>query len=112
MDFGVRQFAGQRQSDASRAGADVEKSESSRTVEAIFLHQFKHGLYYMLSFRSRDQYRGRDEQIEPPEFLMSGDVLRGTATRSFTNHFVVARLVVFIQLVFRMGIEISSFSVE
>ena len=43
---------------------------------------------------------------------MSGDVLRGTATSPLANHFVVARLLVCIELAFRMGVKIGAFAVE
>ena len=112
MDLRVRQFAGQRKCDTAGAGADVEQAQAPWSIEVILLYQFKNGFHYMLGFRPRNQHRGRNQKVQAPEFLMPGDVLRGTATGALTNDFIVTGLVVFTKLALRMGIKIRAFAIE
>ena len=74
VNFGVGKFLGQRESDRSGAGADVSDDRSFHRAS-----QRDDGLDEVLGLRSWDQDGRRDDEIESPEFLVSGDVLRGDA---------------------------------
>jgi hypothetical protein len=66
----------------------------------------------MLSFRPRDEHCGRNQKIKPPELLMAGDVLRGTASCPLTNDFIKIGLLIGRELALRMGIEIRTLAAE
>src|SRR5690242_2340111 len=66
----------------------------------------------MLSFWSRDEHGGRDQQVKPPELLMAGNVLRGTAAGPLTNDFIEIGLLIRGELALRMGVEIGPLATE
>src|SRR6478609_10605367 len=112
VNFRVRQLAGQRQGNASRAGAYVQQLQASGAVERVFLYQLQNGFYHMLSFRARDEHGGRDQQIQPPELLMAGDVLRGAASRALANNFIKTGLLIGGELPLGMGVKIGALAAE
>ena len=101
------QLRRQRQRDAARTRPHVDDAR-----RLLCTGQFQHGFDYVLGLGTRDQHRRRDDQVHPPEFLMTGDVLRRLAGRSLGDGFVVARLFVGGQLIFGMGVEVGAVGVE
>ncbi len=68
---------------------------STMRSRAFFGHsaaarEFEHSLHGVFSFGPRNQDVGVDLEIEPPEFLLAGDVLRGLAGASLLNQQEVA----------------------
>ena len=66
----------------------------------------------MLGFRARNQYVGRDFEIQAPEFLMAGEVLRWDSARSTSDQRKMLLARCCIELVFRMRVNPSPVSPE
>src|SRR5262249_55348 len=105
VDLRQREFAGQSQGNAARPSADVKQADAAFAVKLVLLHQLDHGFDHMFRFGPGNEHRGRDQQVEPPELLVSGDVLGGTAARPLAYDLVVLGLLVGGELAFRMGVE-------
>src|SRR5690349_14542781 len=85
----TRKLTGQCQCNASGAGSDIHDAHSAG-VEAgtllrlfggvrlmiliLALYEFENGFDQVLGLRTRDEYCGRNQQVQSPEFLVSGDV--------------------------------------
>jgi len=72
VDLGRGEFLRERESDGAGAGADVGDFGILKQ-----LCEREHDFDQVLGFGARDQNRGRDDQVESPEFLVTGDVLGG-----------------------------------
>ena len=66
----------------------------------------------MLGFRTRDQDRRADDEIQSPEFLVPGDVLRGHAAGALFESFVVTILFVGGKFALGVGVEIGAIAAE
>ena len=90
VNFGVGQLFGKRQCDGAGAGADIgDLWVFQRSGER------QDGFDQMFGLWARNQHGGGHDQIEPPEFLVAGDVLRGDAFGALGQRFVVPRLLFF-----------------
>src|SRR5579872_1240700 len=105
-----RQLGGQGQSDASRACAHINQREPFMWI--ALLRQFEHGLNYVLRLRTRNENRRRDDQVQPPEFLMACDVLRRTTTRPLLSHRIILGLLFRRERALRMGVEVSAVAIQ
>jgi hypothetical protein len=54
----------------------------------------ENGFDQVLGLRTRDENRGSNDQVHAPEFLMSGNVLRGNATGAFGESSIIAHLLI------------------
>lgn len=89
-EFGVGQLFGKRQCDGAGAGADIgDLWVFQRSGER------QDGFDQMFGLWARNQHGGGHDQIEPSEFLVAGDVLRGDAFGALGQRFVVPRLLFF-----------------
>ena len=115
-----RQLLGQRNRNRPRARPDIDDLvwgghscppllTSAGTTRP---RQFQHRLHHMLGLRTRHQNRWRHDQIQPPELLMPGDVLRRNARRPPRQSFVVSLHFVGGELSLRMCIEIRPIAIE
>src|SRR6185369_17560365 len=91
VDLGARQFFGQRQRYAARTGADIGDAEQSGG-QGRPPHTSEHRLDYVFGLRTRNEHVRRNDEVHAPEFLMSGDVLRGHAAFALVQGVVVAAL--------------------
>src|ERR1051325_8729001 len=66
----------------------------------------------MLGLGTRDEDTGGNDKVEAPEFLMTGDVLRGNTTGAMGEMLVVARELVFRQFALRVRVEIGTVATE
>ena len=107
VNFGLRQLGGERQRNTAGAGADVDDSWL-RDVQA----NLEHGFDQVLGFRARDQDSRADDEVQSPEFLVAGDVLRGNAASALLEGFVVASLFVGRKFALGMGVEIGAIAAE
>src|SRR5262249_40142537 len=89
MDFRLWQLAGKGERNAAGTGAHVKKPYPARTAKAVLPDKLKDCFHGVLSLRAWDEHRRRHQKIKSPEFLMAGDVLRGTAAGALTNDFFV-----------------------
>ena len=120
VDFGLRKFFRQSQSNAPGSGPDVgNPNRMGPTVLARrsgtrrpALSEFQHCLYQVLRLRPRNQNRRSDDKIHPPEFLMSRDVLRRHAACSLRQHRLVAGLFLRSQLALRMRKKVGPVAVQ
>src|SRR4029077_4261118 len=97
MDFGSRKFLAQCQSDTARTGAHINNAQflgRLTTLSALLTRESQDSLDEMFSFRARNQDAGGHDQVHAPEFLMSGNVLRGHTAGAFSESSVIAGLLV------------------
>src|SRR5438552_17071754 len=99
MDFGFRKFFGQRERDAARASANVEHAKSCGgrallRASPLLSSKRQYSLDQMLGLRARNVNRGSDDEVHPPEFLMSNDVLCRDATDALGESSLIPRLLV------------------
>ena len=73
----------------------------------IALHQIEHGFHHVLGLRARDEHRRGNQQVKAPEFLMSGDVLRGAAAGAIADDLIIFFLLGSGKLALRMSEEIG-----
>lgn len=66
----------------------------------------------MFGFGAGDEDGGSDDEVHAPEFLMSGDVLRGNTTGALGESGLVAGLLVGGELALGVSVEISAVAVE
>src|SRR5260370_3496830 len=66
----------------------------------------------MVCLGARDEHRRCDDEIYPPERLMSGDVLRGNAAAAFGQRGVVATLLIDGEFTLGMRVEIGAVAIE
>src|SRR5689334_3569453 len=127
MYLRMRKLTGQRQGNASGAGSDIHDAHSAG-VEAgtllrlfggvrlmiliLALYEFENGFDQVLGLRTRDEYCGRNQQVQSPEFLVSGDVLRGASASTLLNDFVVSGLLFPSELALGMSVEVSAIATE
>ena len=78
----------------------------------IGLASGRDGFDQVLGFGARDEDRGRHDQVEPPEFLVAGDVLRGDALGALCQGFVVAGLLFGGEFALGMGEQVGAVAVE
>ena len=80
------QFVRQRDGDAAGAGAHIRDAKffvaARRACFWTYPQAFERNFDHMLGFRPRNQNVGRDFEIQAPEFLMAGEVLRRDAARA------------------------------
>src|SRR5258708_13235468 len=62
----------------------------------------------MLGFGTWTQHSRRDDQVQAPKFLVSGDVLRGTSTGALGHNFFIARLLVRRKLALGVSVEMRA----
>ena len=74
--------------------------------------QLQHRLHHMLRLRTRHQHGRRHDQIQPPELLVPGDVLRRNAGRPARQSLVITLHLVGGELSLRMCIEICPIAIE
>ena len=74
--------------------------------------QFEHGFDQVLSLRAGNQHGRRNHEVEPPELLMSGDVLRRHAGCALSEHFVVASFFFGRQFALRMRVKVGAIGAE
>jgi hypothetical protein len=89
VDFSRRQFRSQSKRNRPRSSSDINDAQPVLRTQ-VRLRQLEHRLDQMLRFRTRNQHRRRHDQIEPPELLMSSDVLRRNARSAASKRFVIA----------------------
>ena len=87
---GARQLRSQRQGDAPGAGPYIHDAQPRVLRPSAAARQFQHLLYRVFGFRPGNQDVRIDLKIQPPEFLMAGDVLRRLAGTSLVNQLEVA----------------------
>ena len=66
----------------------------------------------MFGFGAGDEDGGSDDEVYAPEFLMSGDVLRGNAAGALGESGFVAGLLVGGEFALGVSVEISAVAVE
>src|SRR5271163_1504011 len=100
MDFSLGQFFGKRDSNAARAGADIGDAESACVERAglpaspLRIGQLDYSFDNMFGLGTRDQDGRGDNKVHAPEFLVTGDVLRGNAAGALGERDVVASALV------------------
>ncbi len=118
VDFSLGQFLSKSSSDAARARAHVNDAEVACVGRAPWpaspLHtgEFEHGLDHMLGLGTRNQDRGRHDEIHAPEFLMARDVLSGDATGAFCERLFVTVLLIIGEFAFGMREEVGAVALE
>src|SRR5579863_10572172 len=76
-DFGARQFMRQSNRKAARSGTYIGPAQGRVWfVAAARAQAFERHFHHVLGLRPRNQHRGRDFELESPEFLLPGKVLR------------------------------------
>ena len=90
----------ERQRDASRTGAHIHQLGTLDSAR-----QLQHSFDQMLGLGTRNQHRRRDYEIQAPEFLVPGDVLRWHAGRTLGEHFFVSRR--FFRSEFALGMRVQ-----
>src|ERR1700728_1291215 len=66
----------------------------------------------MLGFRTRNQNRGRHDEIHTPEFLMAGDVLCWNAAGAFGESGVISILLIGREFALGMREKVGAIAVE
>jgi hypothetical protein len=102
------QFVRERDGDAAGAGAHIGDAKSS--LRRVDRHPadpqaFERDFDHVLGFRARNQHIGRDFEIQPPEFLMAGEVLRRDAARALGDQGKISLARRFVDFVFRMRVN-------
>ena len=85
------EFVRQSYGDAARTGADVSNEHGLR---AKFLRgqSSEHCFDEVLGFGPRNQYGGRDLEVQPPELLMADEILRWGASGALLNQVRIGSL--------------------
>ncbi len=122
VNFGLRQLGGERQGNTAGAGADVDDAWNTPTLSqetrprqewaTQVAAEVEHSLHQVLGFRTRDEDSRADDEVQPPEFLVPGDVLRGNAASALLEGFLVAGLFVGGKFALGMGVEIGAIAAE
>ena len=102
----------ERQGDAAGAGPYVHDAQPRVFRESAPARQFEHAFDCVFSFRARNQDVGGDLEIEPPEFLVAGDVLRRLAGGSLVNQEEVALGLLRRQIHLGVGVKKSAVAME
>src|SRR5579859_2518170 len=97
MDLGVRKFFGQRERDGARTGADVKHAKSCvgralLPASPMLSCKSQRSLNQVLGLWTRNENRRSNDEVHPPEFLMSSDVLRGNATGALGESSIITHL--------------------
>ena len=112
VDFSLGQFLSKSKSDAARACANVGKAEAgmgrARPAVPRQTSKFDYGLDHMLGLGTRNQNRGRHDEIHPPEFLMARDVLCWEASGAFAESRFVAALFIASEFALGMRVEVGA----
>src|SRR5947209_19095930 len=66
----------------------------------------------MLGLWTGDAYSGRDDEIQTPELLMAGDVLRRAPSGPLVDRFLIARILLFAEGPFRMSKQIGAVTTQ
>ena len=111
-----RQFVRQRNGDAAGAGAHISNAKflvaplrmRVRSDPQALERHFDH----MLGFRPRDQHIGRDLEIQPPKFLVAGEVLHRDTARTLGEQRKVFLVRSVLELVFGMRVNPSTVPLE
>ena len=74
--------------------------------------QLEHGFDQVLGLRAGNQHRGRHHEVEAPELLMSGDVLRRHAGCALGEDFVVASFFFRREFALRMRVKVGAIGAE
>ena len=107
INFGVRQLVRQCQRDASRTCADIHQLGTLDSAR-----QLQHRFNQMLGLGTRNQHRRRDHEIQAPEFLVPGDVLRWHAGGALGEHFFVSRSFFRSEFALGMRVEVGTIGAE
>src|SRR5262249_18552718 len=66
----------------------------------------------MLGLWTWNKHSGRDQKIEPPEFLMPSDVLRWAAASPLTNDFFILGLLIGSEFSLRVSVKVRPLASE
>ena len=118
VDFSLGQFLSKSKSKAARARAHVNDAagacvgRAASSTSSLHTGEFDYGLDHMLGLGTRNQNRGRHDEVHPPEFLMARDVLCWDATGALREGLAVPSLFIDCEFAFRMRVEICAVAAE
>src|SRR3954467_15182317 len=113
MDFSLGQLLGKRETDAAGSGSHIGNSELWRGFSSkVRLCQSENCFDDVLRLGSWNQHRRRNDEVHAPEFLVSGNVLRGNPSGALGERRAVATMLIFSELAFGMCKQISTIATE
>ena len=117
VNFGLRQLPRKCQSYCTRSCSDISNAQRTHSgwprLRARFSRSgdFQDSFHKKFRFRSRNQHCRSHDEIHPPEFLVSRDVLCRNSSRTLLQSDCVARFLIGSEFPLRMRKEISTVAI-